>query len=95
MIQARIEFAIDWPEDNDGFIHSYCNTVPTPLGGGHEQGIRTALSKSLRHYGDMTGQKKASIITADDIMSGAAVLLSVFIRDPQFQGQTKEKAGEY
>ncbi|MGH1377331.1 MAG: DNA topoisomerase IV subunit B [Alphaproteobacteria bacterium] len=88
---GRIELAIDWPEDGDGFIHSYCNTVPTPLGGTHESGLRTALSKGLRGYGDMTGVKKSSVISADDIMSGATILLSVFISDPQFQGQTKEK----
>ena len=88
---GRVEFAIQWPEDGDGFIHSYCNTVPTPSGGTHESGLRSALSKGLRAYGDMTGQKKTSMITADDVMSGATILLSVFIRDPQFQGQTKEK----
>ncbi len=88
---GRVEFAISWPEYGDGFTHSYCNTVPTPLGGTHENGLRTALSKGLRGYGDMTGQKKASIITADDILSNAAILLSVFISNPQFQGQTKEK----
>lgn len=88
---GRVEFAISWPEDDEGFIHSYCNTVPTPLGGTHEAGLRTALSRGLRNYGDMTGQKKASAVTADDVMSGAAILLSVFIKDPQFQGQTKEK----
>ncbi len=89
--QGRVEFAVQWPQNGDGFIHSYCNTVPTPSGGTHESGLRNALSKGLRAYGDMTGQKKTSMITADDIMSGAAILLSVFIRDPQFQGQTKEK----
>lgn len=89
--EGRVEFAITWPESGEGFIHSYCNTVPTPQGGTHETGLRTALSRSLRAYGEMTGVKKAGIITADDIMGGAAILLSVFIKDPQFQGQTKEK----
>ncbi|MGH1375944.1 MAG: DNA topoisomerase IV subunit B [Alphaproteobacteria bacterium] len=88
---GRVEFAIHWPEHGEGFIHSYCNTVPTPLGGTHESGLRTALSKGLRAYGDMTGQKKASIITTEDVMSGGAILLSVFVKEPQFQGQTKEK----
>ncbi len=88
---GRVEFAIDWPEDSDGYIHSYCNTVPTPLGGTHENGLRTALSKGLRNFGDMTGKKKTSVITADDIMSGATILLSAFIKEPQFQGQTKER----
>lgn len=89
--EGRLEFAISWPDDDEGFIFSYCNTIPTPLGGTHEAGLRTALSKSLRSYGEMTGQKKANLITTDDIVSGAAILLSVFVRDPQFQGQTKEK----
>ena len=88
---GRVEFAIAWPEDGEGFIHSYCNTIPTPQGGTHEQGLRSALSRSLRGYGEMTGNKKAGLITADDIINGAAILLSVFIREPQFQGQTKEK----
>ncbi|MCB9983121.1 MAG: DNA topoisomerase IV subunit B [Rhodospirillales bacterium] len=89
--EGRAEFAITWPENGEGFIHSYCNTVPTPQGGTHETGLRTALSRALRAYGEMTGVKKAGIITADDIMGSAVILLSVFIRDPQFQGQTKEK----
>ncbi len=89
--QGRVEFAVTWPKDGEGFSHSYCNTVPTPQGGSHEAGLRSALSRSIRAYGEMTGKKKTSLITADDIMNGAAVLLSVFIREPQFQGQTKEK----
>lgn len=89
--EGRIEYAIAWPEYGEGFIHSYCNTVPTPQGGTHEQGLRAALARSLRAYGEMTGNKKASMITADDVVGGASILLSVFIRDPQFQGQTKEK----
>lgn len=88
---GRVEFAIAWPERDDGFMHSYCNTVPTPLGGSHEQGLRTALTRGLKAYGEMTNIKKANIITADDILNGAGALLSVFIGDPQFQGQTKEK----
>lgn len=88
---GRVEFAVAWPEQSEGFIHSYCNTVPTPQGGTHEQGLRSALARSLRNYGEMTGNKKAGQITADDVIGGAAILLSVFIREPQFQGQTKEK----
>ena len=89
---GRMEFAIAWPDDNDdGFIHSYCNTIPTPQGGTHEQGVRTALARGLRAFGDLVGNKKAGVITADDVMNGAAILVSVFIRDPLFQGQTKEK----
>jgi len=88
---GRVEFAIAWPLDGEGFIHSYCNTIPTPQGGTHEQGLRSALARGLRGFGEMVGNKKAGIITADDIVGAAAILLSVFIRDPQFQGQTKEK----
>lgn len=88
---GRIEYAISWPEDGDGFIHSYCNTIPTSQGGTHETGLRAALTRSLRGYGEMTGNRRAAAITAEDVMSGAAALLSVFIREPQFQGQTKEK----
>jgi topoisomerase-4 subunit B len=88
---GRVEFAITWPLDGEGFSHSYCNTIPTPQGGTHEQGLRSALARSLRSYGEMVGNKKTSMITAEDVTSTAAILLSVFIRDPQFQGQTKEK----
>ncbi len=89
--KGKVEFAIAWMEHEDGFSHTYCNTIPTPQGGTHESGLRSALSKGFRSYGDMTGQKKVSLVTPDDILSGAAVLLSVFIKNPQFQGQTKEK----
>jgi topoisomerase-4 subunit B len=89
--QGRAEWAIAWPVDGDGFLNSYCNTVPTPEGGTHEAGLRSALSRSLRAYGDLVGNRKTSLITAEDVTGGAAMLLSVFIRDPQFQGQTKEK----
>ncbi|MGZ9097943.1 MAG: DNA topoisomerase IV subunit B [Micavibrio sp.] len=89
---GRVEFAVAWPSDHDeGFIHSYCNTIPTPQGGTHEQGLRSALARALRGYGEMVGNKKSGNITADDLMTGSAALLSLFIRDPQFQGQTKEK----
>lgn len=88
---GKVEYAITWTEDCEGFMHSYCNTVPTPQGGTHETGLKTALSRSLKAYGEMVGNKKASNITADDIIGGASILISVFIREPQFQGQTKEK----
>lgn len=89
--KSKVEFAISWPQSGQGFSSSYCNTIPTPQGGTHENGLRTALARGLRSYGDMTGQKKASIITAEDVTGGACMLLSVFIPEPQFQGQTKEK----
>src|SRR5690606_21752212 len=77
--------------DEEGFSTSYCNTVPTPQGGTHESGLRSGLLRSLKAYADMTGNKRAASITAEDLTGGAAMLLSVFIRNPQFQGQTKEK----
>jgi len=88
---ARIEFAVAWPEDGDGFIHSYCNTIPTPQGGTHEAGMRSALVKSLKGYAELVGNKQAAIITPEDVMDGACCLLSLFISEPQFQGQTKDK----
>lgn len=89
---GAVEWAVCWPDDyKDSFSYYYCNTVPTPLGGTHETGMRAALTKSLRAYAEMSGNKKASDITADDILGSAGIMLSVFIKDPQFQGQTKEK----
>ncbi len=88
---GRVEWAIAWPLYSDGSTSWYCNTVPTPDGGTHEQGLRGALTKALRAFGDLTGAKKAKDITADDIMTGGEVMLSVFIRDPQFQSQTKDR----
>lgn len=90
--EGAVEWAICWLDDfKDGFSYSYCNTVVTPLGGTHETGLRAGLTKSLRSYAEMSGNKKAADITADDILNTAGVMLSVFIKDPQFQGQTKEK----
>ena len=89
--QGRVEWAIAWPLWSDGSTSWYCNTVPTPDGGTHEQGLRSALTKGLRAFGDLTGAKKAKDITADDVMTGAEIMLSVFIREPQFQSQTKDR----
>ncbi len=89
--QGRVEWAIAWPLWSDGSTSWYCNTVPTPDGGTHEQGLRAALTKGLRAFGELTGAKKAKDITADDVMTGGEVMLSVFIRDPQFQSQTKDR----
>lgn len=88
---GSVEWAIAWVADHDGFSSSYCNTIPTPEGGTHESGLRQALTKGLRAYGELTGNKKAAQITADDVMGTAASMLSVFIREPEFQGQTKDK----
>ena len=88
---GRVEWAVAWPLYSDGSNSWYCNTVPTPDGGTHEQGLRGALTKGLRAFGDLTGTKKAKDITADDVMNGGETMLSVFIRDPQFQSQTKDR----
>ena len=88
---GQAEWAIAWPEDEEGFGNSYCNTIPTPEGGSHELGLRNALTRGLRQYGEMVGNRRAAAMTADDVMGGACVVLSMFIREPQFQGQTKEK----
>ena len=88
---GSVEWAMCWISDEDGFQHSYCNTVPTPEGGTHEQGLRNALTKGLRAYGELTGNKKAGQITAEDIIGTSAGMLSVFIREPEFQGQTKDR----
>ncbi|MEE4153669.1 MAG: DNA topoisomerase IV subunit B [Erythrobacter sp.] len=89
--QGRVEWAIAWPLYSDGSTSWYCNTVPTPDGGTHEQGLRAALTKGLRSFGELIGAKKAKDISADDVMTGCEVMLSVFIRDPQFQSQTKDR----
>jgi topoisomerase-4 subunit B len=88
---GSVEWAIAWFAGDDGFVSSYCNTIPTIEGGTHEQGLRTALLRSLKNYAELAGNKRAGIITGDDVMTNAGVLLSVFIREPEFQGQTKEK----
>ncbi len=89
--QGRVEWAVAWPLWSDGAYSYYCNTVPTPDGGTHEQGLRAALSKGIRAFGELVGQKKAKDISADDIVIGSEVMLSLFIRDPQFQSQTKDR----
>ncbi|NWG92518.1 MAG: DNA topoisomerase IV subunit B [Parvularculaceae bacterium] len=96
---GSVEWAVCWgaagfgPQNDeaDGFIHSYCNTIPTSEGGTHEAGLRAALSKGLRSYADLDGNKKAGIVTPEDVMTTAGALLSVFVRNPEFQGQTKDK----
>jgi topoisomerase IV subunit B len=85
------EWAVCWISDEDGFVNSYCNTIPTAEGGTHENGFRSALSKALRDFGERVANKRATNITADDVLGTAAAMLSVFIREPEFQGQTKDK----
>jgi len=89
--QGRVEWAVAWPLWSDGSYSWYCNTIPTPDGGTHEQGLRQALTRSIRAFGELVGQKKAKDITADDVMIGSELMLSVFIREPQFQSQTKDR----
>jgi topoisomerase-4 subunit B len=89
--QGRVEWAIAWPLWSDGSFSWYCNTIPTPDGGTHEAGLRSALTKGLRAFGELVGQKKAAQLTAEDVMTGCESMLSLFIRDPQFQSQTKDR----
>jgi topoisomerase-4 subunit B len=88
---GSVEWAVCWVADEDGFLNSYCNTIPTPEGGTHENGFRSALSKALRDFGERVGNRRAGQITADDVLGTAAAMLSVFIREPEFQGQTKDR----
>jgi topoisomerase-4 subunit B len=86
------QWAVAWTADADGFLNSYCNTIPTPDGGTHESGMRTALLRGLKDHAERVGQgKRAAPITSDDVMVGAGCMLSVFIREPEFQGQTKDR----
>jgi topoisomerase-4 subunit B len=88
---GSVEWAVCWIGDADTTVRSYCNTIPTPEGGTHEAGFRAALAKGLRAYGELTNNKKAAQVTAEDVVGTAAAMLSVFIREPEFQGQTKDK----
>jgi topoisomerase-4 subunit B len=92
---GAVEWAVTWTPDGfgeaDSFIRSYCNTVPTPEGGTHESGLRAVLTRGLKAHADLTGEKRGALITADDVMAEAGALISVFVRNPEFQGQTKER----
>ncbi len=90
--QGSAEWAVAWPVWSEGSNENYyCNTIPTPDGGTHEAGIRAALTKGIRAFGDLVGQKKAKDITAEDVFNGVELMLSVFIRNPHFQSQTKDR----
>jgi len=89
--RGAVEWAVTWAPARDAFTRSYCNTIPTPQGGTHEQGLRNALTKGLRAHGERANNRKTALITADDVMEAACAVLSVFIREPEFQGQTKDK----
>jgi topoisomerase IV subunit B len=88
---GKVEWAVAWPLDREALLSTYCNTVPTPEGGTHEQGLRSALTRGLKAYGELTGNRRAAQIAPEDLMTGAVVILSLFMREPQFQGQTKER----
>jgi topoisomerase-4 subunit B len=89
--QGSAEWAVAWPLYSDGSESYYCNTIPTPDGGTHEAGLRAALTKGIRAFGELVGNKKAKDITADDVFNGVELMLSVFIRNPHFQSQTKDR----
>ncbi|WP_212524050.1 DNA topoisomerase IV subunit B [Actibacterium sp. MT2.3-13A] len=88
---GSVEWAINWTPSRDGFIQSYCNTVPTPEGGTHEAGFWAAILKGIRAYGELVNNRKAGQITRDDLITGGCALVSCFIREPQFVGQTKDR----
>ena len=90
-VPGSVEWAINWTPSRDGFIHSYTNTVPTPEGGTHEAGFWSALIKGIKAYGELVNNKKSAQITRDDLTTGGCALLSVFIREPSFVGQTKDR----
>ena len=92
---GAVEWAVTWSGagfgEADGFVQSYCNTVPTPEGGTHEAGFRAALTRGLKAFAELSGEKRAGLVTAEDVAAQAGMLISVFIRNPEFQGQTKER----
>ena len=89
--QGKVEWAMNWTPARDGFIQSYCNTVPTPEGGTHVAGFWAAILKGMKAYGELVGNRKAGQITRDDLAAGGCALVSCFIRDPEFVGQTKDR----
>ena len=89
--RGAVEWAVHWAPGRDSFVNSYANTIPTPQGGTHDLGLRGALTRGLRGYAELANNKRAGNITADDVMASACAMLSVFIRDPEFQGQTKDR----
>jgi topoisomerase-4 subunit B len=92
---SAVEWAVAWTPDGfgevDSFLRSYCNAIPTPEGGTHESGLRAVLTRGLKAYADFTGEKRGALVTADDVMAEAGAMISVFVRNPEFQGQTKER----
>jgi topoisomerase-4 subunit B len=89
--RGAVDWAVAWAPDADPFLNTYCNTIPTSQGGTHEQGFRNALTKALRTHGERASNRKTALVAPDDVMAAACGVLSIFIREPEFQGQTKEK----
>src|SRR5206468_8936668 len=89
--QGSAEWAVAWPLYSDGSESYYCNTIPTPDGGTHEAGLRTALTKGIRASGELVGNRKGRDITADDVFNGVELMLSVFIRNPHFQSPSQDR----
>ena len=90
-VPGKVEWAINWTPARDGFLQSYCNTVPTPEGGTHEAGFWAAILKGIKAYGELANNRKAAQITREDLLSGGCALVSCFIREPEFVGQTKDR----
>ena len=90
-VPGKVEWAINWTPARDGFLQSYCNTIPTPEGGTHEQGFWAAILKGLKAYGELARNRKAESITREDLLTGGCALVSCFIREPEFVGQTKDR----
>ncbi len=90
-VPGQVEWAINWTPARDGFVQSYCNTIPTPEGGTHEAGFWAAILKGIRAYGELSKNRKAELITRDDMTTGGCALVSCFIREPEFVGQTKDR----
>ena len=88
---GRVEWAIHWPADEEPYESTYCNTIPTPDGGTHESGLRSAITRGIKSYGELVGNKKITQAMGEDMLGGAVIILSLFMKDPQFQGQTKNK----
>jgi topoisomerase-4 subunit B len=88
---GSVEWAVNWTPQRDAFVSSYCNTIPTPEGGTHEQGFWAAILKGVRAYGELSSNRKAAQITREDVMAGGSAMISVFIREPEFVGQTKDR----
>ena len=90
-VPGKVEWAVNWTPSRDGFIQSYCNTVPTPEGGTHESGFWAAVLKGIKAYGELVNNRKATNITRDDLIAGGCALVSCFISEPEFVGQTKDR----